>query len=506
LLIASGGSVGWWLADRLEIAQIENRVDQSTHRVLDRLDDIIREARLAFDSIAGSGHPHCSEQQLLDMRTELFEARYLRDIGGVRGFSLHCSTALGILDAPYHSSPPPIRLPDGTGLRTDRSVLASQRLRTVVVEYGDFNALVDSRQVSDLAEGLDDAHIELAVAQSSTRDWHPFSLLTNPDRFEDSKRLQRRARCSDSSGLCVRIRLGGTHRPPFDATHAVIGGLGAALGGSFFLVGAGFRRMRNTPDRALARAIRDHRIKPFYQPIVHLPGGSLAGVEALARWSNEDGMTVPTEQFIQLAERNGMISEISALMIESIGQDIGGWLAENDALYLTINVSPEEFCDPGLIEQIEHHLIRRGIRPGQIILEITERTMLETEAAQDIIERMNRIGLRIFADDFGVGYCGLAYLNELDIQGIKISQQLTAAVATDSPKASLVPRVTDMARDLGLEVVIEGVETEAQRDALRSLEPVYGQGWLFARELDSAGIERFHRQSHAGRRGNDPKV
>jgi sensor c-di-GMP phosphodiesterase-like protein len=159
-----------------------------------------------------------------------------------------------------------------------------------------------------------------------------------------------------------------------------------------------------------------------------------------------------------------------------------------------------------MVEQIERHLIGRGVRPGQIILEITERTMLETEAAQDIIERMNRIGLRIYADDFGVGYCGLAYLNELDIQGIKISQQLTAAVATDSPKASLVPRVAEMARDLGLEVVIEGVETEAQRDALRSLEPVYGQGWLFARELDSAGIAHFHRKHRTGRRGSDPQV
>ncbi len=500
MLIALGGALGWWISSQFETATIERNIEQSTTRVLDRLDDIIAEARLAFDSIEADGHSHCSRDQLLDMRTRLFEARYLRDIGGIRGFSLYCSTALGVLDEPYHSSPPPIRLPDGTGLRTDRSVLASQRLRTVVVEYGSYNALVDSRQVSDLVTGIEQAHIELAVNDPIQRDWHHFSLLTRPERFEPSDQVSGRVRCSDLSGLCVRIRLGGHSSIGVNAQHWVMGGLGTALGASLFLIGANIRRQRNTPDRALARAISAHHIRPSYQPIVQLPGGHLAGFEALARWVDDQGRTIPTERFIALAERNGMIGSISELMIQSIGRDIGDWLARHEDLRLTINISPQEFCDPRLLDQIREHLLDRGIKPSQVVLEITERTMIEIDAAQDIIERITGMGMTIYADDFGVGYCGLAYLNELDIHGIKISQQLTAAVATDSPKASLVPRVIEMARGLDLDVVVEGVETEQQREALRPLEPIMAQGWLFSRELSAADLERFSEDRRLRRR------
>jgi len=503
-LIAIGGVMGWWISSQLDDRTTERSIAQSTTRVLERLDDIIAEARLAFELIESHKHAHCSPAQLLEMRTQLFEARYLRDIGGIRGFSLHCSTALGVLEQPYHSSPPPIRLPDGTGLRTDRSVLASQRLRTVVVEYGNYNALVDSRQVSDLVTGIDQAHIELAVDNPSQRDWHPFSLLARSAGVESTRRLKHRVQCSEQTGLCARIRRDPPSTLVVNAQSLVVGGLGSILGASLFLIGANIRRQRNTPDRTLARAISDHQICPSYQPIVHLPGGDLAGFEALARWVDDKGRTVPTEQFIALAEGNGMIGEISKMMISRIGSDIGEWLAGHQDLRVTINISPIEFCDPGLVDQIREHLINRGVQPSQIILEITERTMIEIEAAQDIIERITRMGLLIYADDFGVGYSGLAYLNELDIHGIKISQQLTAAVATDSLKASLVPRVTEMARGLDLDVVIEGVETAQQREALRPLEPILVQGWLFSRELGCADLKRFHEDRYLRRRFGGP--
>jgi len=494
-LLLLGGVLGWSVSEGLERAQTRAELDASTSRVLTRLDDIIGEAHQAFAAIDATGNPQCSAAQLQEMRRQLFEARYLRDIGGVRGFSLYCSTALGVLSNPYHSGPPPIRLPDGTGIRTDRSVLASQRLRTMVVEYSAYNALIDSRQVIDLVTGFDHAHIELAVDHPEQRDWHPFSLLNVAQKTKLKDAPSARGQCSNATSLCARVRLNQTRAGTVQPQHVVIGGLGAALGASLFLIGAGVRRQKYTPDKALAQAIRAHSIKPYYQPIVQLPGGALVGFEALARWVDDNGRTVSTEKFIALAEKNGMISDISSLMIKAIGEEVGKWLADRPGLRLTLNVSPEEFCDPCLIDQIDRQLIKRGIAPQQIVLEITERTMIETEAAQRIIEKITAMGLTIYADDFGVGYCGLAYLNELDIHGIKISQQITAAVATDSPKASLVPRVTDMARDLGLEVIIEGIETEAQREAIAELEPIMVQGWLFARELSAADLMRYHETS-----------
>ncbi|MBB6086526.1 EAL domain-containing protein [Wenzhouxiangella marina] len=487
-----GALFGWWVAERLDQARTATLIDQSTQRVLERLDDIIGEALDVFDSLAARGHAHCSEAQIQDMRTLLFEARYLRDIGGVRGYSLYCSTALGSLEEPYHSTAPPLRLDGGIGLRTDRTVLASAKLRSMVVERGDFNALVDSRQVIDLVTGLDQAHIEVAVASDSPRQWLPFSLLTRPDNGVFRSRPESRAQCSEQTGICARIRLGLSKPAATGATHAVIAGLGGALGGSLFMIAVSLWRQRNTPERALRQALKEGWIRPAYQPIVTLPGRKLAAFEALARWKNERGQTVPADQFIPLAESQGLIREVSAVMIRSIGEELGDWLAAQPQLRLTLNISPDELSDPSLVGQIERHLLARGIQPGQIVLEITERTMLAGEASRASIERLAAMGLTLFADDFGVGYCGLAYLNELDIHGIKICQQLTAAVATDSPKAVLVPRVTEMARELGLEVVIEGVETQEQRDALAALEPVLVQGWLFAREVDAEQLKRLY--------------
>ena len=495
VLVAAGALFGWWAAERLDQARTARLIELSTERVLGRLDDIVTEARDVFDALEAAGHPHCSNAQLLEMRTLLFEARYLRDIGGVLEFSLYCSTALGVLDEPYRSTAPPLRLPDGTGLRTDRTVLASTRLRSMVVERGDFNALVDSRQVMDLVTGLERAHIEVSTDAEDKARWLPFSLLTLPDDGRFRARPVSVPRCSDATALCVRIRLGEGRPDGFQATHAVIAGLGGALGGSLFLVGASLYRQRRTPERSLRQALKSGSIRPAYQPIVKLPGRQLVAIEALARWRDDRGREIPADRFIALAEASGLIRDVSAQMIRSIGEELGEWLAARPDLRLTLNVSPEELEDSGLIDQLQQQLFDRGVRPAQIILEITERTMLSGDAARASIERLAGMGLTLFADDFGVGYCGLAYLNEHAIHGIKISQELTAAVGTDSPKASLVPRVVELARELGLEVVIEGVETGAQRQALAPLEPLMVQGWLFARDMDADRLRDFARAS-----------
>jgi len=492
LLIAVGSVAGWYLAEWLNRSQMQSELGNAAERTLLRLDAIIDEANLVFAELENSSFEHCSEPLLLEMRTRLFEARFMRDIGGVRGYSLYCSTALGQLETPYHSTPPDMVLADGTGLRTDRSVLASERMRTMVVEKGRFNALIDPRQVSDLTTSIADSDIFISVGQPGPSQWLAFDESARLAADQSGSPLVA-DRCSQVTGVCVRLtrpgRMTGSISEP---THIVIGSLGGALGFTLFIAGVGMRRNQQLPERELARALRAGDIHARYQPIVNLPDGSLAGFEALARWRLPKGRFVSPESFIALAERSGLISQVSALMIEQIGEDLGEWLSRRPAQRLAINIAPSELSDPALIDHIAEHLIERGVRPGQIILEITERTMLESETSRRHIERLARQGFVIFADDFGVGYCGLAYLNELDMHGIKISQGLTAAVATESPKASLVPRVTEMARELGLEVVIEGVETTEQRTALAALGPVLAQGWLFARDLSAAELKDLY--------------
>lgn len=492
-LAVFGAVLGWQGAAVLQDKEVSSELQNSAGRVLNRLEEIIRETTEIFDHLGALDLPHCSDAQLLQMRTQLFEARFLKDIGGTENFALRCSTALGRLDTPLQSGPPDMRLDGGVGLRTDRSVLASARFRTMVLEAGSFNALVDPRLVTDLTASTDTDEIFLKPKNGpNSTDWHPFQI-SGKSRIDGlaggrSSGL-RGSTCADDIGLCVLVhRLPGAQVAGQRQTQAVISTLGGSLGLAAFFAGLSVIRQRQTPEFALSQAIRNGHIHAVYQPILTLPDQKLYAFEALARWTDPHGNSVPPEAFIELAERSGQIGEISALMIRLIGQEMGHWLSESPERRIALNIAPAELADARLIEHLDNELLSRGVQPEQVLLEITERTMLESDSARTQIEALTRRGFRVFADDFGVGYCGLAYLNELDMDGIKISQSFTAAVGTDSPKASLVPRIIQMAREMGLEVIVEGVENERQCAALNDLQPLMAQGWYFSRELPIESI------------------
>lgn len=496
VLLGMGAMAGWHGAGLLQKKEITSELELSTHRVLERLQEIVSEAGAVFARLSALDLPHCSDEMLLEMRTQLFEARFIKDIGGVDRYALRCSTALGRLETPLQSGPPDIQLASGLGLRTDRSVLASARFRTMILETNHFNALIDPRLVTDLTSSANGDEILLRSEDSNETAWHAFQV-SGQDRIEilAAQRYQglSASQCEPALGLCIMVhRQTNQFEPGTRETRVVISSLGGALGLALFFAGLAVVRQRETPEYALGQAIRHHRIHAVYQPILKLPGQELYAVEALARWVDDSGRAVPAEAFIDLAERTGQITQISQLMIRRVSEDIGAWLSESEQRRVALNIAPAELADATLVDQLEKELLSRGIKPEQILLEITERTMFESESASAQIEALTRRGFRVFADDFGVGYCGLGYLNELDMDGIKINQSFTAAVGTDSPKAALVPKIIEMANELGLEVIIEGVENERQHRALEALAPVMVQGWYFSRELRTeALLEQF---------------
>lgn len=492
--VVLGIAAGWYGGAWLQKLQAVTELQRSSERVHARLDEIISETTGVFESLDELPLRHCSDEMLLEMRTHLFEARFLKDIGGLQDRALICSTALGRLDQPLRSGLPDLQLPELIGLRLDRSVLASTRLRTMVIEQENFNALVDPRHVSDLVTSLGNTEIFLRAASDRGNSWQAFEA-SGQERLSSLHRSRfpglGNTSCNDDNGLCILLH----HLPDNTGagqreTRLVISTLGGGLGLAFFLGALSLNRQRNMPEQALRRAIRQGDIKAVFQPIISLPDHELFGFEALARWNDNNKRAIPPDQFIALAESSGLINQISALMIRHIGEELGEWLAESGHRHIAINIAPSELADPSLLENLQKHLLDRGVNAGQIVLEITERTMLESESAGRQIEALTRLGFAVYADDFGVGYCGLGYLNELDMDGIKISQSFTAAVATESPKATLVPRIVEMAHELGLRVIIEGVETERQCQTLSELGPVMAQGWYFARELPADEVIR----------------
>ncbi|MFZ5586362.1 MAG: bifunctional diguanylate cyclase/phosphodiesterase [Thermodesulfobacteriota bacterium] len=242
----------------------------------------------------------------------------------------------------------------------------------------------------------------------------------------------------------------------------------------------------------LRKALERGEFLVYYQPQVDLGSGRVAGMEALVRWQTQDGRLILPGQFIPLAEETGLIVPIGEWVLEEACRQAAAWVrAGHSHLRLAVNLSARQFNQPGLVEIVGGILERTGLPPGRLELEITESTvMTNLEAAADILRRLHERGVKLALDDFGTGHSSLYYLKHFSIDVLKIDRSFIVDLPEDQDAAAIAEAVVSMARSLGLKVLAEGVETEAQLDFLRALGCDQVQGFIFSRPLPAASFER----------------
>jgi diguanylate cyclase (GGDEF)-like protein/PAS domain S-box-containing protein len=261
-------------------------------------------------------------------------------------------------------------------------------------------------------------------------------------------------------------------------------------GGNRFEVYTPELRARAQSSRGLAvelrRAIQDSELFVLYQPVFDLQSGSMLGTEALVRWRHsERGVIMPAE-FIPVAERRGLIGAIGDFVLNEALRQLAAWSADGrpEKLTIGVNLSGRELRDPGAVKLVAATLLRYGIRPERLVLEITENVLIgELGDAHRAIESLAALGVRIALDDFGTGYSTLAHLRQLRADILKIDRSFVSQVGEQSRDREIIAAVTGMAHALGMTVVAEGVETEAQRDELIAIGCDAAQGYLLARPL-----------------------
>jgi len=231
-----------------------------------------------------------------------------------------------------------------------------------------------------------------------------------------------------------------------------------------------------------------------YQPIIELDTGICVGAEALVRWQRPDGTQVRPDLFIPLAEEAGMIAAITDLVIENVVADMRELLAEDRSAHIAINLAAEDISSGRALKVISQRMAGSGILPQQIWLEATEHGFLDIDRARTMLAAARRAGHSVAIDDFGVGYSSLQYLQQLPLDALKIDKSFVDAIGTESATSPVTPHIIGMARELGLWVVAEGVETEAQLAYLHSQHVQFGQGWLFSRPLPRDEFIAFHRK------------
>jgi diguanylate cyclase (GGDEF)-like protein len=242
----------------------------------------------------------------------------------------------------------------------------------------------------------------------------------------------------------------------------------------------------------LRRAIDNSDLFVVYQPLYSLPDGSMLGAEALVRWRHRERGVIGPDEFIPVAERRGLITAIGDFVLNEACRQMAEWTGTDGcpgAFKIGVNLSGRELRDPGLIERIEATLARHGVPPERLVIEITENVLLaELGDAHRAIVALAQTGVRIALDDFGTGYSTLAHLRNLRANSLKIDRSFVSQLAGQSRDREIVAAVTGMAHALGMLVVAEGVETEAQHEELAAIGCDAAQGYLFARPLAPAAL------------------
>jgi diguanylate cyclase (GGDEF)-like protein/PAS domain S-box-containing protein len=245
----------------------------------------------------------------------------------------------------------------------------------------------------------------------------------------------------------------------------------------------------------LHRAIERGEFSNFYQPIVSLSSGEIVGLEALLRWQHPTRGQLGPEEFISVAEETGLIRELGWWNLREACQQMRQWRATYPHcanLTISVNLSPKQFIEPNLIQNIKTLLSEFDLPPGALRLELTESTvMVDPQAAIEMLEQMKTIGIRLAIDDFGTGYSSFSYLHRFPLDTLKIDRSFISRIGDvkgNSESAEIARTILPMASNLHLEVVAEGVETGEQVAMLKKMQCKYGQGFYFSKPLPAAEV------------------
>jgi diguanylate cyclase (GGDEF)-like protein/PAS domain S-box-containing protein len=258
----------------------------------------------------------------------------------------------------------------------------------------------------------------------------------------------------------------------------------------------------------LRRALDQRELVLYYQPKATLADGKVHSVEALVRWKHQVRGIIPPDDFIPMAEQTGLIKPLTLYVIEEALRQCRSWHDGGLRLAIAVNLSARTLVDVDFPTQVAELLERCSVEPGLLEFEITESAMLlDPRRTKLILERLSGMGIRLSIDDFGTGYSSLAYLKRLPVSEIKVDRSFVMNMDDDEDDATIVRSTIDLGRNLGLDVVAEGVESQEVWDRLKTLGCTAAQGYYLSRPVPPSALRDWllKYSQAAGRRPESPK-
>ncbi|WP_457671122.1 EAL domain-containing protein [Thiolapillus sp.] len=353
--------------------------------------------------------------------------------------------------------------------------IVAQRLQGILRET-DFIARLSGDEFCILVDNISDRRDAAEVANRSLREINrPLQLLTRELRPrcsigiahfpQDGEDLQSLLKAADSAMYAAKKE--GKHRYAFYQKRHTI---------------EADQRLQMEQDLRLA--IDRNQLELHYQPQIDLGTGRMVGVEALIRWQHPERGLVPPSQFIEVAERIGMIKPLGNWVLKTACNQAAKWrMLGLPEFRIAVNISPLHFNDPALLTTVKDVLEQTGLSPTNLELEITENVVQTTGDDFSIFKQLRKLGVRISMDDFGTGYSSLSSLKSLPIDCLKIDRIFISDMLKDESSCILLGTIVDVAHALGHVVVAEGVEEEEQLEVLKDIACDMVQGFLFSRPV-----------------------
>jgi EAL domain-containing protein (putative c-di-GMP-specific phosphodiesterase class I) len=245
----------------------------------------------------------------------------------------------------------------------------------------------------------------------------------------------------------------------------------------------------------LRKAIERKEFRVFYQPIVRLATGQIAGVEALVRWWRNESELVGPMDFIEVAEETGLMIPISQWVLREACRQARAWHLRFDTdppLTMTINVSPRQFAQSNLVAEVQSALDETKVEPQSVQLEITETTaMSDPNTTIRVCSQLKEMGVLLSIDDFGTGHSSLSRLHSLPVDVLKVDRSFICGMEEDAENREIARLIVTLGHHLNLKVVAEGIETAGQLTYIEQFGCEFGQGYLFSRPVDHTVLEKL---------------
>ena len=493
-----GAFAGFYYGQTHAIAQERAQLTQTTLDGEDLIVAILLEARAVLKELNTAHMQPCSPEELAKLRAKIYNTKYLRDAGRIQGERMLCSALLDVAESPRASATPAVTSTDGLTFYYYMPPYSMGKVWTVILRQRDFYVVVDpsvAHRLTEFPESVEATTVDAGTGARVRPSRAPlFQNTPVVDRDWQGRNGDTTfvTRCSPQSSMCVTAYASTSSslraRRAQIATDAAAGWL---LGAFPLVCGALILQVRQTTASKLLRAIRREQIRVVYQPIVELRTRRVVAAEALARWTDEDGVAVSPAAFVRIAEQRGFISELTEMVLRRALGDFRQVLLSDREFRVNLNITAADLEDAGFITTMEEMLRASRITADRVAFEVTEGSTARKQSVIEAIHELRRRGHSIEVDDFGTGYSSLSYLKDFPVDAIKIDQSFTQTIDSSAATGEILPQILSIALALNLLVIVEGIETPRQAEYFSHYEGrILGQGWLFGRPVPP---DEFHR-------------